>query len=222
MGSSTQRMRPRYRLAIFDFDGTLADSFPWFLGIVNRLADDVGFRRIEEHEVDALRGLGARQVMAHLGMPVWKLPRVAQRMREHMARDIGHIRPFPGVGPLLQELAGRGVALSVVTSNSAENVQRVLGPETSALIGHYACGVSLFGKRSKLRGVLAGSGIAAAEAIAIGDEIRDLEAARAEGIAFGAVSWGYTHLQALRAHEPDEVFESVEEIAGRLVSGRPA
>lgn len=32
----------RYRLAIFDFDGTLADSFSWFLGVVNRLADDSG------------------------------------------------------------------------------------------------------------------------------------------------------------------------------------
>jgi phosphoglycolate phosphatase len=28
-----------YKLAIFDFDGTLADSFPWFLGMVNGLAD---------------------------------------------------------------------------------------------------------------------------------------------------------------------------------------
>lgn len=28
----------RYRLAIFDFDGTLADSFPWFATVVNDVA----------------------------------------------------------------------------------------------------------------------------------------------------------------------------------------
>ena len=37
-----------YRLAIFDFDGTLADSFPWFLGVVNRLADEHGFLLFED------------------------------------------------------------------------------------------------------------------------------------------------------------------------------
>ncbi len=210
----------RYRLALFDFDGTLADSFPWFLGVVNRLADEHGFRRMEAHEVEALRGQAARKVMAHLGLPAWKLPRVAHGMREHMARDIRQIRLFPGVDRLLEDLAGRGVVLAVVTSNSIGNVRQVLGPENAARIGHYACGASIFGKRPKLRAVLRASGVPAGEAIAIGDEIRDLEAARAEGIAFGAVAWGYAHLEALRAHAPEEVFESVEEIAGRLVSER--
>ena len=36
-----------YRLAIFDFDGTLADSFPFFLSVFNTIADRHGFRRID-------------------------------------------------------------------------------------------------------------------------------------------------------------------------------
>ena len=40
----------RYALAIFDLDGTLADSFPWFLRIVNSVADKHRFRRIEAGE----------------------------------------------------------------------------------------------------------------------------------------------------------------------------
>jgi len=206
----------RYGLAIFDFDGTLADSFPWFLGVVNRLAEELGFRRIEEHEVEGLRGQSARQLMAHLGVPAWKLPRIAGRMREHMARDIGLISLFPGVDDLLRELEGRGVQLAVVTSNSLDNVRRVLGPGNAGLIRHYACGASLLGKRPKLREVLRAGGLPAARAISIGDEIRDLEAARAEGIAFGAVAWGYTDPAALRAQRPEEVFESLEEILLKL------
>lgn len=206
----------RYRLAIFDFDGTLADSFSWFLGIVNVLADEHGFRRMEEHEVETLRGQGARQIVAHFKIPAWKIPRVGRRMRQHMARDISRISLFPGVDRLLRELAGRGVRLAIVTSNSIDNVRQVLGPESAALIHCYECGASMFGKRPKLRAVLRSSGIPAAEAICIGDEVRDLEAARAEGIAFGAVAWGYTTPETLRAHAPEEMFESVEEIAGKL------
>src|SRR3954468_21572542 len=138
-------------------------------------------------------------------------------MRELMAADIGRIALFPGVDRLLHGLAGRGVRLAIVSSNSADNVRRVLGPADAALIGQYACGASLFGKRAKLRSVLRQSGVPAGAAIGIGDEIRDLEACRAAGIAFGAVSWGYTDPKALRALSPDEVFSSVEEVLQRLV-----
>ncbi len=205
-----------YRLAIFDFDGTLADSFPWFLGMVNGLADEHGFRRIEEHEIGMLRGQGARQVVGHLGVPAWKLPRIAHQMRRQMSRDIGGIALFPGVDRLLRKLAGREVRLAVVTSNSIGNVRQILGPDSAALIRHYECGASIFGKRPKLRAVLRDSGVPAAEAICIGDEIRDFEAARAEGIPFGAVTWGYTNPEALQALAPEEVFACPEEILGRL------
>ncbi|HSK79677.1 MAG TPA: HAD hydrolase-like protein [Thermoanaerobaculia bacterium] len=126
----------RYRLALFDFDGTLADSFSWFLSVVNRLADEHRFRRMEEHEVESRRGLAARQMVAHLGVPAWKLPRIARGMRQHMAREIGQIQLFPGVDELLSELSRRGIRLAVVTSNSIDNVRQVLGPGTAALIHH--------------------------------------------------------------------------------------
>jgi phosphoglycolate phosphatase len=206
----------RYRLALFDFDGTLADSYAWFLGKLNQLADQHGFRRVEEHEIEGLRRQSARQVMEALGVPAWKLPRMARQVRREMAAEIDAISLFPGVEQVLRGLAGQGIELAVVTSSSLGNVRRILGPGSAALIRHYACGVSIFGKRPKLRAVLRVSGVPAAEAIAIGDEIRDLEAARAEGIAFGAVSWGYTHPEALRAHAPEEMFAEPEEILLKL------
>ena len=76
-----------------------------------------------------------------------------------------------------------------------------------ALIRHYECGASLFGKAAQFRKVLrAERHRRARDAICIGDEIRDLDAARAAGIAFGAVTWGYTAPEALIARGTDVVF----------------
>lgn len=211
---------PKYALAVFDFDGTLADSFPWFMANVNQVADRYGFRRIEAHEVDTLRGYDARQMMRHLRAPAWKLPLIAREMRSRMAAEIGRITLFDGVGEVLRTLRERGVTVAIVTSNSEANVRRVLGPESADLVRHFACGASMFGKRRKLLQVLRATGVPPSRAIKIGDEIRDLHAARSVGMAFGAVAWGFTHAEALRAHAPDEVFGSVGEMVETLIGNR--
>jgi len=133
-----------------------------------------------------------------------------------MAEHINEFSLFPGVDLMLRRLASGGARLAVVSSNSTENVQRILGPANVALIGHFACGVSMFGKASRLRGVLRATKIAAAETIYVGDEIRDGAAARKAGIAFGAVGWGQCRLEAMRAHGADEGFTTVSEIAEKL------
>ena len=207
-----------YRLAIFDFDGTLADSLPWFMGAMNECADRFGFRRVEPHEMETLRGYEARRIIAHVGAPMWKMPLIARHMRTRMEADIGGITLFPGVERLLGELTAAGIRIAIVTSNSAENVRRVLGPRNAALVHHLECGVSILGKQPRLRKVLRAAGIPAAQAISIGDEIRDLHASRAAGIPFGAVGWGFTTLDALRALNPDAVFRTMDEMIDALTS----
>jgi len=202
----------QYELLIFDFDGTLADSFGFFIAVFDQLADRHGFRRIAGEDIDKLRGYDARQIMKHVGIPLWKVPGVAQEFKALMAKDISRITLFEGVTDMLHTLVAQGVRLAVLTSNSESNVKAVLGPVNAALISHYECGAALFGKRSKLRRLISASGIPRQQVLCIGDETRDAEAAHAEGIAFGAVSWGYTRLDTLQAKSPDLVFASVHDI----------
>lgn len=206
----------RYKLAIFDFDGTLADSFGWFCRAVTLAAERYRFRVARQEEVELLRGLDARGIAQHLAIPAWKMPLIARFMRQHMSRELEEIRLFPGVGQALRELRQGGVTLAIVTSNARPNVERVLGPDLSPLISHFGCGASLFGKRPKIRATLRRTGHRAAESIYVGDEIRDLHAARSEGLHFGAVSWGYTHLHGLSAHAPDAIFTSAEQLSAVL------
>lgn len=205
-------------LIVLDFDGTLADSFDWFCSVLNGVADRYRFRRVEAHEVEGLRLQGARAIVAHLGIPRWKLPLIARHMHALAARDAARIALFPGVMGMLADIAAAGVPLAILSSNRLDTVRRVLGPDNAARIDAYACGASIFGKARRLRALLARTGIAADRALCIGDEIRDLEAARALGCPFGAVAWGYTDPGALAALGPDYVFSEPAEIA-RLVAG---
>jgi phosphoglycolate phosphatase len=202
----------KFKLVIFDFDGTLADSLGWFINISDRLADEFGFAHIDKDQLATLRRHDAATLLRLHHVPLWKVPFIATRFRSLMSQQIEMIAPFPGVPDLLGRLAQAGSTLAIVTSNSCSNVRRVLGRKTMGLVAACEGGVSVFGKRVKLRKVLRHIGIHPAQAIFIGDEIRDIEAARQAGIASGAVAWGFTDLDALKAHSPDMLFTTVEEL----------
>jgi phosphoglycolate phosphatase len=210
--SRPQPTRMSYRLAIFDFDGTLADSFPFFLSVFNTIADRHGFRRIDTANAGQLRHYGTRQVMEHVGMPAWKLPAVSRTFMAMMKDSAGSIRLFDGVADALRHLAERGVLIAVVSSNSEHNVRTVLGPELVALIAQFECGMSIFGKASRIRAVVKRCGIKPREAIYIGDQGTDAEASRKAQVAFGAVHWGYAAIEALRLTGCDDEFATPLEL----------
>ena len=201
-----------YRLAIFDFDGTLADSFPFFLSVFNRIADQIGFNRIDPAQAERLRHAGTREVMRHVGMPAWKLPLASRSFIGLMRDNAARIPLFDGVQEALHALDRAGVRLAIVSSNSEQNVRLVLGPHLSALFGHYECGMSVFGKAGRIRKVVKRAAVAPAHALYVRDQAMDGDAARKAGVAFGAVSWGYAPIEALRRVAPDREFGTPAEL----------
>ncbi len=206
-----------YSLVIFDLDGTLADSFPWFLRNVNDVADRFGFRRVAEEDIEPLRHASTREILARLQVPLWKLPVIARHMRRLKSEQAASIALFPGVDTMLRTLADHGMRLALVSSDSEANARLTLGVNAD-LFCCFDCAASLFGKPAKFRRVLKRAGVSAARAIAIGDETRDIEAARAVGTACGAVTWGYAAGEALKALAPDLIFERMEDIDRSLVA----
>ena len=208
-----------YRLAIFDFDGTLADSLDWFRTSFHEVIARFDLTPVTAEELEQMRGLSAREIMARLNVSMWQLPAIVSDMRKRKLAAAGEISLFAGIPAMLTDLQRHGIKTAIVSSDSEASVRQVLGP-TTAQITRFDCGAAVFGKHRKFRRVARKLGAKPSETICIGDEIRDIEAARAAGMDSGAVAWGYALPRALQAAGPTHLFHSIEEITQRLTMAK--
>jgi phosphoglycolate phosphatase len=202
---------PAYTLAIFDFDGTLADSFPWFCSVLDQTADKFGLSHVPPEDIPTLRELSSYDALKRLGVPFYKLPAISTFMRGLAVEGIPSIPLFAGAAEALAALKAGGVRLALVSSNAEAAVRAVLGP-AAQLIDRYACGSSLFGKSQKFATVLDALRVPRDDTIAIGDEIRDIDAARKTRLAAGSITFGYNTRDALERHHPDYLFDSYDQL----------
>lgn len=201
----------RYDLLIFDFDGTLADSTAWMMSTLNVMARRHGFREIGPTEMDRLRALPTREVMRTLKVSPWRLPLIAADMRRQSAADAASIPLYPGATDVLLELTDLGATLAVVSSNGEQTVRAVLG-KAQHLVDVYECEASLFGKASKLRKAMKRLAIPTDRTLYVGDETRDIDAARRAHVAAAAATWGYGHRKALEARRPTYALDSFSDL----------
>lgn len=191
------------KLIIFDFDGTLADSFDWFKTALPLAARKYGFKLLSTDEMEKLRSQGTREIMRDLNISWWKIPFIARFMRRHMNENCQSIILFPGISEMIMALKAEGYTLSIVTSNSLINVKLIMGQDLLEHFQYKECGVSLLGKKKSFRQILKKSGFSGAEVLSVGDELRDIEAGRMTGMKTMAVTWGYATKEALAARHPD-------------------
>lgn len=215
-------MEAQIDLVIFDFDGTLADSTAWAIRAVRPLAERFKFKAVTEDEIAMLRGRTSREIIAYLGLPLWKVPLIAAHGKKMMAAEAHAIPLFSGTGDLLRGLSAAGLKLAIVSSNSEATIRAILGADLAGLIGHYGCGAAIFGKAAKFKAVVKAARIPKDRVLCIGDETRDIEAAREAGLACGAVEWGYATRRALVDHGPTMIFAAMDEIIPRVAASNQA
>jgi len=201
-----------YKLAIFDFDGTLADTFPLIINIFSHLAKEHHYDKITDSQLEEFKSQGVRKLIQKYKFPIWKIPMIAKDVQTMMSEDIHQISLFKDIENVLKELSKNGIQLALVSSNEINNIKKVLGDEVASLFSFFECGVSMFSKQSKFKKILKASGIQENQTLCIGDEIRDVQAAHRANIPFGAVAWGYTNIETLLTYHPQEVFHSVFDI----------
>ncbi|MBD1911244.1 MULTISPECIES: HAD hydrolase-like protein [unclassified Leptolyngbya] len=198
---------------IFDFDGTIADSFETILAVSHRLAQEFGLKPITSEDVKEFQNLSPREIIRRANIPIYKLPYFLRRLQVEMNHDISQIKPFPGIREALLQLHATGYALGIVTSNSHDNVSFFIKQHhLIELFQFVRTGVTLFGKARVINQLLKEYPVPRESIIYVGDETRDVEAARKTQIKVIAVGWGFNSGQALAEVQPDLLVQKPEEL----------
>jgi len=215
----------KYRLAIFDLDGTLASSLDSIAECMAAAISAFGFSPPSREEVRATVGLTAEESVAILTkgkVSRTTLPQIVRFYRDlHETDGNASIRLFPGTAKLLEELPSVGTK-GVLVSNKgrkalAELLERLkiwaffdltlsaddvdcTKPDPKLFTKHIAPHFPDIGKR---------------ETIVIGDTETDIHFARAAGLVSCWAKYGYG--DAVRCHKLKPDFEVGEIAALRAV-----
>lgn len=212
----------RPQLLLFDFDGTIADTFQCGLEILNLMAPEFGYRPLEAADVPHARDMRTRELMKFLGIPATRMPKISQRGKEELNKRMDAIQPLEGMVPLLRQLHSDGFRLGILTSNSEENVSAFLKKFDLEIFDFVYTSSKLMGKGRVIRRILKERGLKPREILLIGDEIRDIEAAHETGIHIAAVTWGYNSRSAIASCNPDHLIEAPDSLRDLLCRFEPS
>lgn len=204
------------KLVLFDFDGTIAASVRAGVTIYNKIAREYGFSEITADKIPALREKGARQVAKELGIPKLKIPMIASRLRKGLKLRIAKVKPMPGVKSILLSLKKRGCELGIVTSNSKTNVRTFLKKNKLEIFDYIHAGTKIFHKATAIKKTVSHYHLKDREMIFVGDEIRDVIAARKNKMTVIAVTWGTNSRKGLERENADFVVDAPDELAAIL------
>ncbi len=217
MNTSWQR---HYDAYLFDLDGTLIDTVPDLSRALNACLGHAGLTPVDESLARHWVGHGARvmirEALAHHranGDPEVLFPVFLAHYEANIA---GHSTPYPSVIDTLEALKQRGARLAVVT-NKLEGLSRLLLAELE-LEGYFDLivgGDTASAPKpdaAPVRLCLEHLGVAAADALFVGDSETDVNAARAAGTPVVCVRDGYNQGRDVNDLQPDGVIDLFEEL----------
>lgn len=202
-----------YQLAIFDFDGTIADTMEANLEISNRLAKEFGYKEMTYDEAVEMRQENAHTALKRIGVPLRKVPAIALRFKKEIRKQIGQLAPMDGIPEVLEFLKSQKIPTGIITSNSEKNVRTFL--KKNNLLHYFEfihSALNLFGKDKVLTKQIAKSRLKPEQVVYIGDETRDIEAAKLAGVHIISVSWGLNSREILQSYQPDYLVDAPHEI----------
>lgn len=207
-------------VALFDFDGTLADTIPLIVESFHHTFEASGIPAFDEVVIRSWIGRPLVSVFAEY-FPGREDELIATYRTWNLAQHDTLIRRIDGIAELLESLAERGIVLGVVSSKKADTVRqglRVVGLEglIDVVAGmdetdrHKPEPDPLLFAATKL-------GVDPPNCVYVGDAGVDVLAARAAGMAAVAVAWGAGTREELESLRPEAVVGSVAELRDILL-----
>lgn len=195
-------------LVIFDFDGTLADSLDTFVDVLNANLPK-GYAQITKKEIQTL---GTKNLLKKYKISKWQLPLLVWKARKEMKKKSNNVHIFKGLQPVVNKLRTKH-ELAILTSNSKAYAEEILSRENfTNVFTKIDSSLAYFGKHKKIAKMAKQLGVKLDDCIYIGDETRDIEAAKRAGVRAAAVSWGYENRKLLNASKPDILLNSPKDL----------
>lgn len=205
------------KTVIFDFDGTIADTLSLGVELLNSQSDRFGLKKFTNEEVKRFRGMEARQIMDKLHLSVFRVLRIGKVLKLELNNVIDTANVFSGMKEALEELKKEAYKLGIVSLNNKENILRFLQKNNLEVFDYIYCKNTVFGKDKLIRKMIRKEKMVREETIFIGDEVRDIEAAKQEGIKIISTTWGYNTKEVILKHntltvdKPSEIPSAVKE-----------
>jgi phosphoglycolate phosphatase len=199
-------------LILFDFDGTIADTFSETVLIYNYFARKYRYNEISDEDIEKARHMNMWQLLKFVKVPKHKVPFLLRKGRKMLYKNLDKIEVFPGIRELLKLAEERGIPCGIITSNSRKNVERFIQINDLPNIHFVRSSSRLLGKPREFKKVMKKRKLTKDCVIYVGDETRDIEAAQAADIEVVAVAWGYNSTKSLIAHRPSHFVKTQDEL----------
>jgi phosphoglycolate phosphatase len=211
------------RAVLFDFDGTLANSYPGITASVNHVRAAHGLPPLEESQVQPFVGWGPARLLEATVPGGDVIADVARYRAHHPSVMRTGTQLFPGVPETLAALKQKGLRLAICSNKPvaftrelldffglSSRIDVVLGPEEVA--------------RPKpapdmLQAALARLKVSHSEALYVGDMVVDIETARSAGVAVWVVPTGSDEHATLAAAHPDRIVSELRELPALVGQG---
>jgi len=197
---------------LFDFDGTIADSFHLGITIANRLAPRYGLKQFSEDDFKRFRSLPMHKVLKELKLPFYKIPGAIKLVLSEYHHLLGKLEPCAGILDMLQSLKDLQIPMALLSSNNNDNLSFFLQRYNIDAFNWVEGTSGILKKANRICQQLKRHGLKPSEVVYIGDEVRDIEAARKCGIKMIAVSWGFHTTDLLCSHNPDYLVDKPQQI----------
>jgi phosphoglycolate phosphatase len=209
----------RIRHVIFDFDGTIVDSLEVAVQLINQAAEKYHYRPINSEDFEKLRRMSIPERFKALDVSPYHLPRIGLELTRNYAHSLSSIKIFDGMREVILTLKERGLTLSIISSNSNQNIRKFLIENKLDVFDHIYCAKNLFGKERTIGSLIKKLNLKRQELIYVGDEHRDIIACQANHIQVIAVTWGFDTLETLAkaqpnyiAHQPADIISIIDAI----------
>jgi len=190
---------------IFDFDGTVANTFQLNVGLIKEMRPDTS-----KKEIELFRNNGVAVLQKELNLSLKEVLKLLGLLAKKQMQIINKAKIFPGIKNIFDELRKRDIKIIILSSNTTENIEKWLVHQ-KIKVDKIITNNNIFGKDKLLRKM-------GRQFVYVGDEVRDVEACKKAGVKMISVTWGFNTKEALKKAGADYLVDNRTELRKLLLT----